>query len=223
MFDLELDSKLRACDLVTMRMRDICHGEHVAPRATVMQQKNSRPVQFEITQPTRDALGLAVSVASCSKPMVAFTKSRKISRAVSGSPLRNSVAASSSSACANEASLCTRWMTVSLKFLVNAILLPLVLNQQCLGFIDVPLLTAFVSTTDQDGERFAIFGEVNPVAWSPVNDIFTHAVKPLNAERIAQSHSKFGNGHLGCCLSRQAVKPLLVRVGCILTDVLFVL
>jgi hypothetical protein len=33
-------------------------------------------------------LGLAVSVASCSKPMVAFTKSRKISRAVSGSPLR---------------------------------------------------------------------------------------------------------------------------------------
>jgi hypothetical protein len=59
--------------------------------------------------------------------MVAFTKSRKIRRVVSGSPLRNSVAASSSSACANDASLYTRWMTVSLKFLVNAILLPLVL------------------------------------------------------------------------------------------------
>lgn len=56
MFDLGLDSKLRACDLVKMRVRDICHGEHVSPRATVMQQKTSRPVQFEITQPTCDAV-----------------------------------------------------------------------------------------------------------------------------------------------------------------------
>ena len=56
MFDLGLDSKLRACDLVKMRVRDICHGEHISPRATVMQQKTSRPVQFEITQPTRDAV-----------------------------------------------------------------------------------------------------------------------------------------------------------------------
>jgi hypothetical protein len=46
----------------------------------------------------------------------------------------------------------------------------------------------------------AIFCEVNPVSWSPVNDIFTHAVKPLDAGRITQSHSKFGNGHLGCGL-----------------------
>lgn len=36
MFDLGLDSKLRACDLVKIRVRDICHGEHIAPRATVM-------------------------------------------------------------------------------------------------------------------------------------------------------------------------------------------
>ena len=56
MFDLGLDSKLRACDLVKMRVRDICHGERVSPRAMVMQQKTSRPVQFEITQPTRDAV-----------------------------------------------------------------------------------------------------------------------------------------------------------------------
>ena len=56
MFDLGLDSKLRACDLVKMRVRDICHGEHVSPRATVMQQKTSRPVQFEITKSTREAV-----------------------------------------------------------------------------------------------------------------------------------------------------------------------
>lgn len=56
MFDFGLDSELRACDLLKMRVRDICHGEHVLPRATVMQQKTSRPVQFEITQPTRNAV-----------------------------------------------------------------------------------------------------------------------------------------------------------------------
>ena len=56
MFDLGLDSKLRACDLVKMRVRGICRGEQISPRATVMQQKTSRPVQFEITQPTREAV-----------------------------------------------------------------------------------------------------------------------------------------------------------------------
>ena len=56
LFDLGLDSKLRACDLVRLRVRDICHGDRVSPRAIVMQQKTSRPVQFEITPPTRDAV-----------------------------------------------------------------------------------------------------------------------------------------------------------------------
>ena len=56
LFDLGLDSKLRACDLVRLRVRDICHGDRVLTRAIVMQQKTSRPVQFEITPPTRDAV-----------------------------------------------------------------------------------------------------------------------------------------------------------------------
>lgn len=56
MFDLGLDSKLRACDLVKLRVRDISHGEHISGRAIVMQQKTSLPVQFEITQATRDAV-----------------------------------------------------------------------------------------------------------------------------------------------------------------------
>ncbi len=51
-----LDSKLRVCDVVKMRMREICHGDHISPRATVMQQKTSRPVQFEVTKWTRDAV-----------------------------------------------------------------------------------------------------------------------------------------------------------------------
>ena len=56
LFDLGLDSKLRACDLVRLRVRIICHGDRVSPRAIVMQQKTSRPVQFEITPPTKDAV-----------------------------------------------------------------------------------------------------------------------------------------------------------------------
>ena len=56
LFDLGLDSKLRSCDLVKLRVRDVCHGDRVAPRATVMQQKTSRPVQFEITESTRSAV-----------------------------------------------------------------------------------------------------------------------------------------------------------------------
>jgi integrase len=54
-FNLAIDSKLRACDLTKLRVRDICHGQHVASRATVMQQKTQRPVQFEITEQTRDS------------------------------------------------------------------------------------------------------------------------------------------------------------------------
>ena len=56
LFDLAIDSKLRACDLIRLRVRDVAHGEHVSPRAMVMQQKTLRPVQFEITEQTRFAI-----------------------------------------------------------------------------------------------------------------------------------------------------------------------
>ena len=46
LFDLDIDSKLRACDLVLLRVRDVCHGDRVAARAIVLQQKSQRPVQF---------------------------------------------------------------------------------------------------------------------------------------------------------------------------------
>jgi integrase len=56
LFNLGIDSKLRACDLLKLRVRDIFHGERIAARAIVVQQKTSRPVQFEITESTRTAL-----------------------------------------------------------------------------------------------------------------------------------------------------------------------
>ncbi len=56
LFNLAIDSKLRSCDLVRLRVRDVCHGNVVAARTIVMQQKTLRPVQFEMTEQTRDAL-----------------------------------------------------------------------------------------------------------------------------------------------------------------------
>ena len=56
LFNLGIDSKLRGCDLVGLKVRDICHGDQVATRAVVMQHKTQRPVQFEITQATREAV-----------------------------------------------------------------------------------------------------------------------------------------------------------------------
>jgi hypothetical protein len=48
-FNLAIDSKLRASDLTKLRACDVCLGKHVAPQATVMQQKTQRPGQFDIT------------------------------------------------------------------------------------------------------------------------------------------------------------------------------
>jgi hypothetical protein len=42
LFNLAIDSKLRACDLLQLRVRDVCHGQIVATRAHVLQQKTRR-------------------------------------------------------------------------------------------------------------------------------------------------------------------------------------
>ena len=56
LFNLALDSKLRACDLVALRVSDVSTGDGIASRAQIVQRKTGRPVQFEITSATRDAL-----------------------------------------------------------------------------------------------------------------------------------------------------------------------
>jgi site-specific recombinase XerD len=56
LFNLAIDSKLRGCDLVALRVRDVCHGSQVASRAIVMQKKTPRPVHFEISAETRTAI-----------------------------------------------------------------------------------------------------------------------------------------------------------------------
>ena len=64
LFNLGIDSKLRGCDLVRLKVRDVCHGDQIAARAIVMQQKTQRPVQFEITQPTHETLQAWIKQAS---------------------------------------------------------------------------------------------------------------------------------------------------------------
>uniref|UniRef100_UPI000834DB1B tyrosine-type recombinase/integrase n=1 Tax=Erythrobacter sp. CCH5-A1 TaxID=1768792 RepID=UPI000834DB1B len=56
LFDLAIDSKLRGCDLVRMKIGDIVNGGQIRTRAIVMQQKTSRPVQFEILPDARASL-----------------------------------------------------------------------------------------------------------------------------------------------------------------------
>jgi integrase len=66
MFNLAIDGKLRACDLTKLRVRDVCLGSRVAARATVMQQKTQRPVQFEITEQTRESVEVWIKAAGLS-------------------------------------------------------------------------------------------------------------------------------------------------------------
>ncbi len=63
LFNLAIDSKLRGCDLVGLRVHDVVHGNRVAARAIVMQKKTERPVQFEITEQTREAVTAWIAAA----------------------------------------------------------------------------------------------------------------------------------------------------------------
>ena len=56
LFNCAIDAKLRGCDLVKLRVSDVAPGGALRERSTVIQQKTGRPVPFEITEPTRDAL-----------------------------------------------------------------------------------------------------------------------------------------------------------------------
>ena len=56
LFNLAIDSKLRGCDLVRLRKSDLVVGDRVRERVTIVQSKTNRPVQFEVSENTRDTL-----------------------------------------------------------------------------------------------------------------------------------------------------------------------
>jgi integrase len=55
-FNLAIDNKLRGCDLVKLRLEDICSGTNVRRRATIVQRKTGRPVQFEISEQSKNSV-----------------------------------------------------------------------------------------------------------------------------------------------------------------------
>lgn len=83
MFNLAIDSKLRGCDLVSLRVADVAQGNRVAPRAMIMQKKTQRPVQFEITESTRVSVAAWIEEAHLTSNQCLFqsrlTKSSHIS------------------------------------------------------------------------------------------------------------------------------------------------
>ena len=56
LFNLAIDSKLRGCDLVALGVDDVALGGRIRGRALILQRKTNRPVQFELTDQTRQAL-----------------------------------------------------------------------------------------------------------------------------------------------------------------------
>jgi integrase len=63
LFDLAIDSKLRGCDLVSLKVADIAPNGAVLARATVIQRKTGRPVRFEITEQTRKTVRAWLQIA----------------------------------------------------------------------------------------------------------------------------------------------------------------
>jgi integrase len=56
LFNLAVDSKLRSCDLVALRVSDVVTGGSIKERAVIVQKKTGRPVQFELTEQTRESI-----------------------------------------------------------------------------------------------------------------------------------------------------------------------
>ena len=68
LFNLAIDSKLRGCDLVSLKVEDVAPHGYAVDRATVRQNKTGRPVRFEITEQTRQASRSAAAMAAASPP-----------------------------------------------------------------------------------------------------------------------------------------------------------
>ena len=56
MFNLAIDSKLRGCDVVALKVEDIAPHGYAVDQATVRQKKTGQPVRFEVTEHTREAV-----------------------------------------------------------------------------------------------------------------------------------------------------------------------
>ena len=76
MFNLAIDSKLRGCDVVALKVEDVAPNGYSVDRATVRQKKTGRPVRFELTEQTRQAVDTYVRTAGKKPGEFLFTGPR---------------------------------------------------------------------------------------------------------------------------------------------------
>jgi integrase len=82
MFNLAIDSKLRGCDVVAIRVEDVAAGGYTADRATVRQKKTGRPVRFELSEQTRQAVDDYLKVTGKRPGELLFTGYRGTNRSM---------------------------------------------------------------------------------------------------------------------------------------------
>lgn len=82
LFNLAIDSKLRGCDVVALRVEDVAPNGYTIDRATVRQKKTGRPVKFELTDQTRQAVDDYLRTVGKKRGEYLFTGRRGPSRAM---------------------------------------------------------------------------------------------------------------------------------------------
>ena len=77
LFNLAIDSKLRGCDVVAVKVDDVAPNGYAVARATVRQKKTGRPVRFELTEQTRQVVDVYLKAASKKPGEFLFTSRRR--------------------------------------------------------------------------------------------------------------------------------------------------
>ena len=77
LFNLAIDSKLRGCDVVALKVENVAPNGYAVARATVRQKKTGRPVRFELTEQTRQAVDAYLKVAGKLPGQFLFTSRRR--------------------------------------------------------------------------------------------------------------------------------------------------
>jgi integrase len=83
MFNLAIDSKLRGCDVVALKVEDVAPNGYSVDRATVRQKKTGQPVRFELTEQTRQAVDDYIQVAGKKSGESLFVGRRGLGRSMS--------------------------------------------------------------------------------------------------------------------------------------------
>lgn len=90
LFNLAIDSKLRGCDLVSLKVDDVAPNGYASSRATVRQRKTGRPVRFEITEQTRQTLDAYLRAQPKITELLSLSRSLGAGTLTDDTPVRSS-------------------------------------------------------------------------------------------------------------------------------------